>query len=180
MSKSIMMGALAALGAALVVVHPAAGATSAELLKCQKSLESGIRSFTGYEATKVLGCTEKIVNCKLANEIDAVDPTACLAAASTACSGAPTQVSDAQTTRRDKVVLKCGLIPFMELEQFVAGLGFFNVASACGAGDATALVTCIFADSRCSTEHQVFIIDPRAQDSLTTAGVAGSFPCVGP
>ena len=180
MSKSIVMLAGAALGAALLVVHPAAGATSAELLKCQKSLESGIRSFTGYEATKVLGCTEKIVNCKLANEIDAVDPTACLAAASTACSSAPTQVSDAQTTRGDKVLLKCGLIPFMELEQFVAGLGFFNVAGTCGAADATALVNCIFADSRCSTEHQVFIIDPRAQDSLTTASVAGSFPCVGP
>src|SRR2546430_17305956 len=104
MSKSIMMGALAALGAALVVVHPAAGATSAELLKCQKSLESGVRSFTGYEATKVLGCTEKIVNCKLANEIAAGDPTAFLAAASTACSAAPTQVSDAHTTRRDKGV----------------------------------------------------------------------------
>ncbi|TMA84011.1 MAG: hypothetical protein E6J77_13315 [Deltaproteobacteria bacterium] len=89
-------------------------------------------------------------------------------------------MSDAQTTRRDKVVLKCGLIPFMELEQFVAGLGFFNVASTCGAADATALVNCIFTDGRCSTEHQVFIIDPRAQDSLTTAGIAGSFPCVAP
>ena len=55
MSKSIVLLAGAALGAALVVGHPAAGATSAELLKCQKSLESGVRSFTGYEATKVLG-----------------------------------------------------------------------------------------------------------------------------
>ena len=180
MSKSIVMLTVAALGAPLMLVHPVAAATSADLLKCQKGLESQMRSFSGYVATKVQGCAEKVVNCKLANEIDSVDPTACLAAASTACSGVPTQVGDAQTTRRDKVVLKCGLIPFMDLEQYVAGLGFFNVASGCGAGDATALINCIFADSRCSTEHQLFIIDPRAQDSLTTAGVAGSFPCVAP
>ena len=180
MYKPIQMLKVMALGAVLMSGSVAVAATSAELLKCQKGLESQIRAFTGYVLTKVQGCTEKVVNCKLANEIDAVDPTSCLAAASTSCSGLPTQVADSQTTRRDKVILKCGLIPFMELEQYVAGLGFFNVASACSASDATALVNCIFNDGRCATEHQVFIIDPRAQDSLTTAGIAGSFPCVGP
>jgi len=180
MYKPIQMLKVTALGALLVSGSVAAAATSADLLKCQKGVESQIRGFTGFVLTKVQGCAEKVVNCKLANEIDAVDPTSCLAAASTACSGIPTDVSSSQTTRRDKVILKCGLIPFMELEQYVAGLGFFNVASACSAANVNALMDCIFTDSRCATEHQVFVIDPRAQDSLTTAGIAASFPCVGP
>ena len=71
-------------------------------------------------------------------------------------------------------------LPLAELEPFLGGLGFFNVAANCSAVTVDDLVDCVFADSQCATERQIFRLDPRAQDSLTTAGVAASFPCVAP
>jgi len=155
-------------------------ATSTELLNCQKQIESQVRSFTNVMYLRVYGCAQKIVECKLADEIDAVDPTACLARAANLCGAAPGKVSDAVASKAARVIQRCGLIPLAEVEQFVEGLGFFNVAAACSAASVTDLVNCVFADARCATEKQLFLIDPRSQDSLTTAGVAASFPCVAP
>lgn len=173
---------VAALAAALVlqIGSPASAATSKELLNCQKQLESQVRSFTNVMYLRLYGCAQKIVECKLAQEIDAVDPTACLARAATQCGAAPAKVADAQATKSARVVQRCGLIPLAELEQYVEGLGFFNVSAACSAASVTDLVSCVFADARCATERELFLIDPRAQDSLSSAGVAGSFPCVAP
>lgn len=173
---------VAALAAALVLQtgSPASAATSTELLSCQKQLESQVRSFTNVMYLRLYGCAQKVVECKLAQEIDGIDPTTCLARAAKPCGAAPTKVADAQASKIGRVVQRCGLIPLAEIEQYVEGLGFFNVADGCAAGSVTELVSCVFADARCSTERQLFRIDPRAQDSLATAGVAGSFPCVGP
>lgn len=173
---------VAALAAALVMQTGslASAATSKELLNCQKQLESQVRTFTNLIYLRLFGCAQKVVECKLADEIDAVDPTTCLARAAKLCSVAPAKVDDTQANKVGRVVQRCGLIPLAEIEQYVEGLGFFNVSASCAAASVTDLVNCVFADARCSTERQLFLIDPRAQDSLTTAGVAGSFPCVGP
>ena len=85
-----------------------------------------------------------------------------------------------QPLRANKVLLKCGLVPIGELEAFVGGLGFFEVSATCGATDASTLIDCVFADGRCSAERQVFILDPRGQDSLAAVALAGAFPCVAP
>ena len=175
MTKTMLQITLAAALAA-----PAFAATSSELLKCQKAFESSTRAFANYVATKAGGCSDKAVACKLANEIDAVDATACLASVASACGGVAAQVQDQQTLREGKIVLTCGLIPFIELRQFVGGLGFFNVASACSAANVNDLVACVLADARCQREKALFRADPRAQDSLTAAGIAASFPCVAP
>ncbi|HZR82532.1 MAG TPA: hypothetical protein VFD92_15665 [Candidatus Binatia bacterium] len=174
---------VAATALALAIPAGASAATSSSaLLACQKSFESQIRSFTNSTIARLSNCTEKVVECKLAQEIDAADPTACLASAANSCSTLPTKVADQQTTRASKIVGKCGLIPLADLEEFVAGLGFFNVVSACGAGTVAQLVDCVVADSRCALERSVFRLDPRAQDSLSdpAINIAGSFPCVAP
>lgn len=165
-----LTGASTALGAA----------TSKELLDCQKQFESQLRGFSNVVQTGVSNCAQKVVECALADEIDAVDPTACVAKATASCSGVPAKVTDQSGKRRLKVLAKCGLVPLAELEQYTAGLGFFNVATACGAADASDLIDCVFASAQCSAEREIFGLDPRAQQSLTTAGIAPSFPCVAP
>jgi hypothetical protein len=172
--------ALAALAA--LAVTPASAATSKELLNCQKTIESQVRGFASTAIAKISTCTDKIVQCKLAAEIDAADPTACLAAASSNCSGVPAKVADQQSKRVANIVKKCGLIPLGELEAFVAGLGFFNVVSACGSATASQLAACVVADARCNLERAIFRLDPRAQDSLSDPAInlAGSFSCVAP
>lgn len=186
MGKSIRRIRIAALGAAVLamigLLLPTAGlaATSKELLKCQKMLQNQSRSYANFTWSKLLKCTQKVVDCRLADEIDTVDPIACLAKAEAKCSPVAGKVSEAQTKREIKTVLKCGLIALGELEQFIAGLGFFDVVANCSASDVNELVSCVFDDVRCASEQQLFIADPRAQDSLTDVGLAASFPCVAP
>lgn len=172
--------ALGALVAVLATAGIASGATSKELLDCQKQFESNIRGFSNVLYQSLFTCAQKVVECKLADEIDFVNPAACLAKAAAICAKVPTKVSDQLVKRKAKVVLKCGLVPLGELAQYTEGLGFFNVVSACAAASVSDLVDCVFADSQCSVERQLFRLDPRAQDSLTTAGIAASFPCVAP
>jgi hypothetical protein len=167
--------------ASVLVAAPAFAVTSsAVLLKCQKVLESRVRSFSNYAATHLVNCTRKVADCKLADEIDSTDPTACLASATSQCGGTVTNIGNSQTTNRTKALLACGLIPTADVTPFIGGLGFFNVLADCGGSDVTDLVTCIFDQARCRTERALFRADPRAQDSLTTVGVAASFPCVAP
>lgn len=155
-------------------------ATSKQLLDCQKQLESQVRGFSNVVQTGVAGCAQKVVECALADEIDNVDPAACVAKATASCAGVPTKVADQTTKRQLKVVAKCGLVPLSELEQYAAGLGFYNVVIGCGAADVNQLVACVFDDAQCSAEREIFRLDPRAQQSLTTAGIAASFSCVAP
>lgn len=185
---------LLALALAATVTTGAASAfaaTSAELLTCQKSIESQVRGFTNFAIARISNCAQKIVECKLAQEIDTVDPTACLASASLACATVPTKVGDQKISRRDKIVLKCGLIPFNDLLPFVGGLGFFNLANDCSATDASDLAECILDAGLCpgssdgalgSLERAIFRLDPRAQNSLQDPAInlAASFPCVAP
>ena len=175
----LLSGAALAALVGLPVAAPAA-TSSKVLLSCQKALEKNAQSLGTYAIGKVTSCTERVARCKLAAEIDAEDLPSCLATTAATCGGTPTKVSDQQTSRRDKTLVKCGLVPLADLEPFVGGLGFFNVVGACGAATANDLVSCVLADARCNAERTVFRFDPRSQDSLTTAGVAGSFPCVAP
>ncbi len=163
-------------------VPMAAATTSSELLKCQKTIEKGVRSLASQTLVQVTNCSTKIVNCKLSGEIDGEDTTECLNKASVGCSKAPDKVSKIFSKKRDKAIYACGLIPFAELQQYIAGLGFFNVAAGCSppAANVNELLQCVFTDARCSAESQAFLLDPRAEDSLTTAGIAGSFACVAP
>ena len=165
-----LAGASSALGAA----------TSKELLDCQKQLESQLRGFSNIVQTGVSNCAQKVVECALADEIDNVDPTACVAKATASCAGVPGKVAEQSSKRQLKVLAKCGLVALADLEQYSAGLGFYNVVNTCGAADVNALVDCVFDDGQCAAEREIFHLDPRAQQSLNTAGVAASFPCVAP
>src|SRR5262245_54488622 len=123
---------------AVTVAAPAWAATpSADLLKCQKTLDSKVRGVASTEQRVVIDCTLRAVNCKLAQGIDAVDPTACLASATDHCAdpsiGAAAKVSKTVTSGKAKALAACGLIPLADLKAFLAGLGFFNVAAGCGA-----------------------------------------------
>jgi hypothetical protein len=171
--------------ATLLVLGAAAGtagaaASSGDLLNCQKQFESQVYSFTNVVHQKLYGCAESVAECKLAQEIDSVDPKTCLARAATSCGATPAKISGQLAARKAKVEQRCGLIALADLEQYDGGLGFFNVVSACSAGSVNDLVDCVFASAQCAAEHELFRLDPRSQDSLTTAGIAGSFPCTGP
>jgi hypothetical protein len=166
---------------ALAFASTALGAaTSKELLDCQKLFESQLRSFSNVVQTGVAGCAQKVVECALADEIDNVDPAACVAKATASCAGVPAKVADQSAKRQPKVLARCGLVSLADLEQYMAGLGFYNVVSTCGAADVNALVDCVFDEGQCAAEREVFRLDPRAQQSLNTAGIAASFPCVAP
>jgi len=179
--------------AGLVLWAPAAvpaQSSSTDLLSCQKALENRCRFIAKQVSTKVHGCADKVAYCKLAQEIDAVDPTACLASASNSCSTVGPYLTGQQDKAKVKLLTKCGLIPLGDLEQFIQGLGFLNAPSECAAlptppgpvtvTDASTLIDCLIKTTRCSAEKEVFVRDPRAQDSLTAVAVASSFPCVAP
>jgi hypothetical protein len=175
---------------------PPPSSTSAALLGCQTRIETKARMFAGFVATRLHGCAAKVLQCKLANEIDGADATRCLASATKACSVVPTLINDRLTsgTRSEikpKVVEKCGLVPFTDLKPFAESLGFSSTAAGCGsATNLSDLVDCIFGVTgpsgtsgvKCLVERDVFIRDPRAADSLTAAGLSPSndFPCLGP
>jgi hypothetical protein len=179
--KSVIRIVLAAV-AALILLAPAANAVtpSADLLRCHKKLGIKARVLAKLTIKKMQVCTEKVIACKLADEIDAVDPTSCLAAATTACSTVDTVLDARRTAFKTSVDNVCAFIPLADLLPFVGSTGYVNVATDCGAATTTALTDCLLDDARCSAEGEVFRADPRAVDSLTSAGVAASFPCAGP
>ena len=172
-----------AIGALLGVLPSVAVAatSSSALLACQNRIAGKVKSLASFTGSKLHGCTEKVVDCKLASEIDASDATACLGSATQACSGLPALVTSKVAAAKAKILAKCGLIPIGDLKQFVGGLGFANVSAGCsGASDVTSLTDCVLNGVECAVETEVFIRDPRARDSLTTAMIASSFPCVAP
>jgi hypothetical protein len=186
-SKIIRLAAGLALWAPAAVF---AQSSSADLLKCQKALESRSQLIAKQVGKKVHGCADKVAYCKLAQEIDLVDPTACLASAGESCSAAAPYLTKRQDSAKVKMLMACGLIPLGDLEQFIQGLGFLDAPSECAAlptppgpvtvTDASTLIDCLIETTRCSAEKEVLVRDPRAQDSLTAVGVASSFPCVAP
>jgi hypothetical protein len=176
----MLIAAACGMAVLLSLETPTHAATSTQILACQKAFESSVRAYSTLTSTQLLNCTEKVVECKLAQAIDGLDPTNCLATASSYCANVSTKIANSRTSKEGRVNTKCVLLSLAEIEDFVGGLGFFNVFNGCSAANLSDLVSCVFSDSQCAIEHEAFIIDPRAQDSLTTAGVAGSFPCVGP
>lgn len=174
--------AVGTIGLSLACLPPAFALTPSNvLLGCQKKLETQARVYAKLVAKKVHVCTDKVAACKLADEIDAVDPTNCLAAATTKCAGVDALLDANRTRRKTSIDSRCALIPLADVEPFLGGLGFLMKPAACaGAVTTTALTDCLLDESRCTAEREVFRRDPRAQDSLTAVGVAASFPCVAP
>jgi hypothetical protein len=172
----IAVGLLAiALGAA----SPARAATTAELLRCQKGIHSRAASFVKLVETALSSCAYKVESCQLGQEIDGADPSACLASATASCTSLSARVPSYKATYSTKAQLVCG-VPLADLAPYVAGLGMSPQIGTCGASTTSDLIACIFTAAQCSAERTVFALDPRAQDALSTAGVAGAHPCVGP
>jgi len=175
---------IAVLGLALVLGLTGAATAvtpSADLLRCQKKIEVHARAYAKFVAKKISGCTEKVDACNLANDIDAVDPTACINAATPTCSAVDATILANRTRRKASIDITCGPIPFGDVQPYLGSLGFVNVvASTCMVASTTGLTDCLLDTTRCSAESEVFRRDPRAQEALMAAGVAGSFPCVAP
>jgi hypothetical protein len=163
----------------LALVPSAHGATTAELVRCQKGIHSRAASFVKAVETALSNCAYKVEACQLAQEIDGDDPTACLASATATCTSLSAKIPGYKLAYSDKALLVCG-IPVADVTPFVAGLGMSTNVAACSATTMNDLIACLFTAAQCSAERTVFALDPRAQDALTTAGVAGAHPCVGP
>lgn len=165
------------LGASAQAATPAA-----DLFRCQRKLTTQTRALARLVAKKIHLCTERIASCKLANEIDAEDLAACVAAGAPRCTPVDGLLDANQVRRKATIDRACGGagIPLADVVPFLGGLGFANVAADCGAATTAELTDCLLDSVRCAVEHEVFRRDPRALDSLTEAGVAASFPCVGP
>lgn len=179
--KAIVRIAFAAL-AAVVLSAPVASAVtpSANLLRCHKKVGKKAKVLAKLTIKKIQSCTEKIDACKLADEIDMVNPTSCLAAAAPTCTAVDATLDAKRTAFKTAVDNVCSTIPLADLEPFLGSVGYINVAADCAAGTTTALTDCLLDSARCNGEGEVFRGDPRAADALTTAGVAANFPCVGP
>ena len=170
----------AAVVIALAVAAPSGAADTAMLLKCQKSIHARTSVFVKAVQNLLLNCAVKIEACKLTQEIDGTDESACIAAATTACAAYSAKIPAYETSYGGKAAYGCATLFPPDLDSYVAGLGFFHVSAGCGTATILDLVACIFSQARCAAEHSVFQLDPRAQDSLTTAGIAASHPCVAP
>jgi hypothetical protein len=168
------------LAVALSVAGPVRAATTAELLRCQKGIHTRAAIFAKAVQTALASCTYKVESCQLALEIDGVTPTQCLAAASAACTSDSAKVTAWASSNEDKALIACGAVPLADLEAWVAGLGLAAVGQGCAASSVGDLVSCVFDATRCAAERTLFVVDPRAQDALTTAGIAAAHPCVAP
>jgi hypothetical protein len=163
----------------LVLVPSAQAASTGELLRCQKGIHSRAASFVKAVETALSNCAFKVESCQLQQEIDGDDPTSCLAAASATCGSLSAKIPNYKLVFSDKALLVCSL-PVADVAPFVAGLGMQVNLDACGAATMQDLISCIFTTAQCDAERTVFLLDPRAQDALTTAGVASAHPCVSP
>src|SRR5262249_36731436 len=99
--------------------------SSALLLACETRFAAKVKAFAPFDANKMHACTEKVVKCELANEIDTVDPTSCLAGATTTCGKIPNAIDTKLTAFKDGfktsgIPHKCsGLVTYGDLFPFV-------------------------------------------------------------
>lgn len=167
--------------AVIASAGPADAVTSLDKVRaCQRRVYLHTRDIARYVASRVERCTLRIEYCKLRNEIDGDDLALCLERAQSYCDDIDLLVSTRQTTREASAAAACSLIDARELTQLTEGLGFGALMQECPATTVPDLMACLFSRARCRAERQVFRIDPRSADALATAGIAASFPCVGP
>jgi hypothetical protein len=169
----------AVLAAVLGLAPSVRAATTSQLLRCQKGIHLRAASFVKAVETALSNCAYKVETCQLEQEIDGVDPSACLASASAACSKYSSKIPFYKLLYSDKALSLCSL-PLTDVMPFVASLGMFTNVGTCGATTMQELIECIFTATQCAAERTVFKLDPRAQDALTTAGIAAAHPCVAP
>jgi hypothetical protein len=125
-------------------------------------------------------CVIHVLDCNLRAEIDGEDPMVCLPHIPVWCHDLDTYVAAQETLRRTYATNACAVIDANDLTQLTNGLGYGALVQECAAATVADLMTCIFSRLRCTAERQVFRIDPRSADALSTAGFGGAFPCLGP
>ncbi len=166
---------------------------SVALRRCYKRLADKVRMFTIKTMKYIHNCADTAVRCKLASEIDGTDPAHCLVDAAGMCAHNAENVAYYLNTSKQGVMVDrwCGQVPFTDLKPLVQGPGFSYSAAGCStATTLSELLDCVFGipgatgtfGAKCAAEREVFIRDPRANDSLTAAGLnpAADFPCLGP
>jgi hypothetical protein len=168
------------IAALLGLALPASAASLADLLRCDKAIHGGASTFAGVVQSALASCATKIESCQLAQEIDGEDPTQCLASASAMCGAYSAKVGAYRSAAESKAIVGCNTIPLGELEQYVAGLGFYAVTTTCATSTIFDLLDCVFDGAQCASERTLFTLDPRAGDALATAGIGAAHPCVGP
>ena len=171
------------------------------VLNCEKKLV-GVLEFLQTFESSLQRCTEAILQCELAEEIDAGDKNRCLTSLATTakCFGTtgpkryiekvltPTAFGSASTY----LFNRCSRIPMDRIEVFMQGLGFSALAGCSTAADIREIAHCMLGDLgptgaygvKCAVEHNVSIRDPRAKHALEEAAIAldptNNFPCLGP
>ncbi len=163
----------------LAVAPRARAAPTPDLVRCQKGIHLRAEGFAKAVETALSNCAYKVESCQLGHEIDGGDATACLAAATATCAGLSAKIPSYRSLYASKALAAC-TVSVADVAPWIGGLGMATNASACGAGTMSDLVTCLFAEAQCSAERTVFVLDPRAEDALTTAGIAAAHPCVAP
>lgn len=175
----------------VLIASQAVGAPSVrDVVGCQKQMGKQARTIAKFIATQGHNCTDKVLRCELAAEIDAVDPGACSSKAIDRCAKVPGKLGTLVAKLREKTIAKCAALELVEAEAFVGGLGFVSEASACAAlaspltpivvTSIADLVDCQVATTRCAADRELRNRDPRAPDSLVTAGIEAAFPCAAP
>ena len=177
---SIRRLALIAVALAAIVGRPAAGATTAELVRCQKAMHSRATTFVKLLQTALTNCTYRVESCQLAQEIDGDDPTQCLVGATASCGAYSAKIPAYKAAAVAKATSACVGIALSELQPWLGGLGFAAADPSCPVASTSDLVACAFTAAQCAAERTVFALDPRAADALGAAGIAGAHPCAAP
>jgi hypothetical protein len=108
----------------LALAPIARGATTAQLLRCQKGIHSRAASFVKAVETALSNCAYKVEACQLAQEIDGDDPTSCLASATATCTSLSAKIPSYKLAYSDKALLVCSIR--LPTSPRSSGLGIFT------------------------------------------------------
>jgi hypothetical protein len=184
---------------------PAAAQTEiADLLRCQKTIAKAGADFANRTIRGTLRCTNGLVTCQVNCDegvygpscltspppcCDSDDPEsnpqfeACMEEAEADCDQENLKIADAEEHKRDKITARCSMLTEEQLcGASTPGLNFVALNAGCEAlipgyqCNLTNLLDCVGGPLEQELGEQVAeLLDPRAGEALSAAGVASSF-----
>jgi cysteine-rich repeat protein len=174
---------LLALAIFFVATPRASAVETRDLQRCQSAVEREGAKLQKVRTVALSRCVDRLLECTLGSEIDAVSPATCQAAALAACTRGFSRASTAATKFDTKAAGACD-VPDSDLRSR-RGLGFRDAADACAAltppgstATTAAALACARRTAACAADDQVEQSQPRAFELLDAAGLAASAPCI--
>jgi len=170
------------------VAAEAASFSSKTLAVCQKAANKAAQKLLSAKLSAAASCSEGLLGCQLAEELDGGDFSGCASSVSVKCSTALNKVSSARMALGAALAGKCADLTDINLGS-TRGIGYSVISDACadlspeGSSDGLAAITdCLDRSLLCRGDDIVEALIPRAYEVLDRAGVLASssalFPCL--